>query len=105
MVWLPTEPGDRPALQLEPRSKEFEKLSSRATVWGAIAPLYPKLRLTAEDLIAYAGDFLPLMVDTASRCFRATRAWWTRSGPRWRRSPARAGWRRRAPSWCEGSSR
>lgn len=62
-VWLPRHSNELPTLQLKPRSPDLEKkFSSKATVWGAIVPLYPKLRLSAEDLIAYAGDFLPLMV-------------------------------------------
>ena len=47
------------------RSRSRQAIPARPPSSGWVAPLYPKLRLTAEDLIAYAGDFLPLMVDTA----------------------------------------
>lgn len=43
---LPTEPG-------------FEHLETPMVFWDAIVPLYPKLRLTAEELIAYAIDLSP----------------------------------------------
>ncbi|WP_437733091.1 hypothetical protein [Sorangium sp. So ce1335] len=67
-IWLPRQDDESPTLELKPRSPDLEKkFASKATVWGAIVPLYPKLRLSAEDLIAYAGDFLPLMVRVAGQ--------------------------------------
>ncbi len=65
--WVPVEKDERPALQLMPGQPGFEKFAVKANVWGAIAPLYPKLRLTAEDLIGYAGEVLPLMSQLAGQ--------------------------------------
>jgi hypothetical protein len=46
-------------LRLLPTERGFEHLETPMVFWDAIVPLYPKLRLTAEELIAYAIDLSP----------------------------------------------
>lgn len=46
-------------LTLEPTEDGFEHLAKPMTFWHAIAPLYPKLRLTVEDLLEFATELLP----------------------------------------------
>lgn len=48
-------------LQLMPSSDGFESLKSRMKLYDAIVPLYPKLRLTAEELIQFSLDLSPLV--------------------------------------------
>jgi hypothetical protein len=48
-------------LRIDPYERGFEKFAPRARVKQAIVPLYPKLRLTAEDLVGFAGELLPLV--------------------------------------------
>jgi hypothetical protein len=60
MRWLPWEKEDFPRLQFYPSAPGYEKFVEPAFVWGAIVPLYPKLRLVANDLISLAGELLPL---------------------------------------------
>jgi hypothetical protein len=48
-------------VRLEPGEPGYERFCCDASVWQAIVPLYPKLRLSAEDLIAFAAELEPLM--------------------------------------------
>lgn len=64
----PDPDGDRRlTVKFKPRSDEsiFDKFKSSAILTNAIVPLYPKLRLNASDLIAYALEVLPLMEEVA----------------------------------------
>lgn len=45
--FLPDEPG-------------FEEFTEEALVEAAMVPLYPKIRLSAQDLVAFAGELLPM---------------------------------------------
>lgn len=47
-------------LKIDPYERGFDKFEAPALVRQAIVPLYPKLRLTAEDLAGYASELLPL---------------------------------------------
>ncbi len=46
-------------VQAWPYEAGFEKFETSGTVWALIAPLYPKLRLSAAHLLASAGELLP----------------------------------------------
>jgi hypothetical protein len=46
-------------LKLLPSSGGFPHLQSPMSFWEAIVPLYPKLRLTAEELIEFGVDLAP----------------------------------------------
>lgn len=48
-------------VKFEPRAPGFEEFEEPAIVEHAIVPLYPKLRLTAEDLTAFACQYEPMM--------------------------------------------
>lgn len=48
-------------LQLMPSSAGFAGLTAPMTLYDAIVPLYPKLRLTAEELIQFSLDLAPLV--------------------------------------------
>ncbi len=61
MKWVPPEAGMPPELAYWPYESGFESFEQPAKVWTAIVPLYPKIRLCAEDLIEFAGQLLPLM--------------------------------------------
>jgi hypothetical protein len=59
-------PDDKwPSIQVEPLEAGYDHLARPAMIHHAIVPLYPKVRLTAEDLIGFAGEFLPLARDQA----------------------------------------
>jgi hypothetical protein len=47
-------------LKIDPYETGFDRFEAPALVRQAIVPLYPKLRLTAEDLAGYASELLPL---------------------------------------------
>lgn len=54
-------------LTLEPTERGFEHLAQPMSFWHAIAPLYPKLRLTIEDLLEFAIKLLPAVCVFAGR--------------------------------------
>jgi hypothetical protein len=57
LKFLPGEPG-------------YEDFCDEAIVEAAMVPLYPKIRLSAQDLVAFAGELLPMfreIVGSASR--------------------------------------
>ncbi len=54
-----TELGESRVLQLDPTERGYEHLESKMSFHHALVPLYPKLRLTAEELIDFAVDLLP----------------------------------------------
>jgi hypothetical protein len=59
-----------PQLRFLPGQPGFAKYEVPGTIWNAIVPLYPKLRLAPTDLITLASELLPLMralAGTASR--------------------------------------
>lgn len=60
-VWMPpAEDSSRPRLELENRPHRFAVIKPwRAKVNYAIVPLYPKIRLSASDLTAIAGQSWP----------------------------------------------
>lgn len=71
MVWLPKEGAERlPRVCFKPKEKGFEKYDKPASIWNAIVPLYPKLRLTATDMVTVAATLLPLMRNVAGESFR-----------------------------------
>lgn len=48
-------------LRFDPQKNGFDEYKSPLRVMDAIVPLYPKVRTSAEGLIAYAGDYLPIV--------------------------------------------
>lgn len=44
----------------KPHEAGFEKYKEKVDVMAAIIPVYPKIRLSAQDLVGYAGQLLPL---------------------------------------------
>lgn len=57
-------------LRFVPGEQGYEEFCEEALVEAAMVPLYPKIRLSAQDLIAFAGELLPvfnMMVGTESR--------------------------------------
>lgn len=48
-------------VRFDPRKKGFEEYTEPMRIESALVPLYPKVRTSAEGLIAYAGDYLPLV--------------------------------------------
>ncbi len=48
-------------LEVYPYEKGWDEFEGPMQVWAAVVPLYPKLRLSATDLISFAGDLLPLV--------------------------------------------
>jgi hypothetical protein len=53
--------GSDVSIKVWPYEKGFEPFEALANVWHAIVPLYPKIRLTAEDMVGIAGSLLPLV--------------------------------------------
>lgn len=53
------------ALQFDPQHKGFEGFDEPVTVESAIVPLYPKIRITPEDLVAWVSGLLPVLTDLA----------------------------------------
>jgi len=47
-------------LKLLPGESGFEEYCQEAVVEAAMVPLYPKIRLSAQDLVAIAGELLPM---------------------------------------------
>jgi len=52
-------------VRFAPRAPGFDEFKEPAIVEHAIVPLYPKLRLTAEDLTAFACEYGPMMAAVA----------------------------------------
>ncbi|MFP2924331.1 hypothetical protein ACLESO_03760 [Pyxidicoccus sp. 3LG] len=50
-----------PRLVFHPGTEGFEHLCDPLRIWAALIPLYPKLRLSATDLIVFSGSFIPMM--------------------------------------------
>lgn len=50
-----------PKLMFHPGAEGFEHLCGPLRIWAALIPLYPKLRLSATDLIEFSGSFIPMM--------------------------------------------
>ncbi|MCP3136821.1 hypothetical protein [Pyxidicoccus xibeiensis] len=50
-----------PRLVFHPGAEGFEHLCEPLKIWAALIPLYPKLRLSATDLIEFSGTFIPMM--------------------------------------------
>lgn len=50
-----------PRLRFHPGTGGFEHLCAPLRIWAALIPLYPKLRLSATDLIEFSGTFIPMM--------------------------------------------
>lgn len=48
-------------LRFDPRERGFDGFLAPAFVRQALVPLYPKMRLTAEELLWFASAFVPLM--------------------------------------------
>ena len=71
MVWLPQSDGDAyPRVRFAPKEKGFERYETPATIYNALVPLYPKLRLTATDMVEVATELFPLMRQVAGQDFR-----------------------------------
>lgn len=47
-------------LKFNPGEAGYEEFCHEATVEAAMVPLYPKIRLSAQDLVAFAGELLPM---------------------------------------------
>ena len=47
----------------KPHEAGFEKYRGKTDVMAAIIPVYPKIRLSAQDLVGYAGQLLPLFME------------------------------------------
>jgi hypothetical protein len=54
-----------------PYEAGFEQFAQMSKVWTAIVPLYPKIRLSAEDLLRVATQALPLMASLAGTAERS----------------------------------
>lgn len=46
-------------MRIEPRQSGFDEFDEPSPVWVAIAPLYPKIRISAYDLFLVAEDVMP----------------------------------------------
>lgn len=82
-------PSDRepqhklPRLQFSPGENGFEHLCSPMKIWDALVPLYPKLRLSATDLIEFSGTYVPLLKFLAGQDRREAlrlRFWFVQGG-------------------------
>jgi hypothetical protein len=62
----------QPSIRIDPLEPGYDHLTGPAMIQHAIVPLYPKIRLTAEDLIGFAGEFLPLARRLAGPSLRDT---------------------------------
>lgn len=69
MVWIPTQ-DSLPRVRFAPKEKGFEQYTKAATIYNAIVPLYPKLRLTASNMVEVAAELLPLMRAVAGADWR-----------------------------------
>ncbi len=58
-VGFVSDESDRQMLSLLPTEPGFEHLQTNMVFCDAIVPLYPKLRLTAEELVGFALDLAP----------------------------------------------
>lgn len=47
-------------LKFLPNEAGYEEFGQEACVEAAMVPLYPKIRLSAQDLVAFAGELLPM---------------------------------------------
>lgn len=57
-------------VRFQPGEPDFEEFEEEALVEAAMVPLYPKIRLSAQDLVGFAGELLPMfraIVGPASR--------------------------------------
>lgn len=57
--------GKDPTVQFIPYSERFPQLEIPAYVSCVIAPLYPKIRISALDVLHLAGDLLPVVAQMA----------------------------------------
>jgi hypothetical protein len=48
-------------VRFDPQKGGFEEYTEPMRIESAIVPLYPKVRTSAEGLVAYAGDYVPLV--------------------------------------------
>ncbi len=70
-VWhTPDKKETWPQIKFVPGRTGFERYEAPGTIWNAIVPLYPKLRLAPTDLIALASELLPLMRELAGPEYR-----------------------------------
>lgn len=62
MKWLPPEAkGELPRLQFSPDEEGYEHLCQPMKIWVALVPLYPKLRLSATDLIEFSAAYIGML--------------------------------------------
>lgn len=62
------EPADGsafPTLMFSPNGAGFDDFRKRMRIWTAIAPLYPKIRINALDLLSVAAEVLPMAAHLA----------------------------------------
>lgn len=52
-------------VRFEPQKRGFTEYENPLRVEMAVVPVYPKVRTSAESLIAYAGDYLPIVRQVA----------------------------------------
>lgn len=57
--WLIEEDGFL-KLKFVPQMPGFEKFEAKACIVAAMVPLYPKIRLSAQDLVGFAGELQPM---------------------------------------------
>lgn len=67
MSWLKSDEDGTPRLRFTPGASGFERFEEPLHVWYAIAPLYPKLRLAADDLMSIASQLLPTVLVLAGK--------------------------------------
>jgi hypothetical protein len=57
-------------LKYRPETSGYEAFCREAQVQSAMIPVYPKIRLSAQDLVAFAGGLLPLFRGIAGKDLR-----------------------------------
>jgi hypothetical protein len=62
-------------LKFDPARGGFETYAHPLRVESALVPLYPKVRTTAEDLITYAGEYLPVVLAATAPADREALRW------------------------------
>ena len=61
-VWDPGAEEDGPAVGFKPYGAGFDQYVGKLAVWNAVAPLYPKIRISAYDLYSVASEVWPIAV-------------------------------------------
>jgi hypothetical protein len=60
MEWQRPTEGEAVTLKLRPKEPGFEAFEEPLKLRHIVVPLYPKLRLGADELLSFAGELLPL---------------------------------------------